>query len=341
MTGFCRIRNSDPNDVPILHTLHSGNTTIDGESANYFMIWRGGKVTKASAWTASTQYYDDGDDNRKTVHNDNHKEQNDNPDGMIVNIIEGPGWVPPPSKPDSSIMTIKTVRGDHVAFTSWFEGRFGHYADDHLPTIAYLKHHVPTSTRFLLHDNPLSRSVLSFLDPSFYDRVTWIQLGDIVRIDDGSLMVAVPHKIPLMWGCLRPYQYLRHWIQQQHPSTTVSGPVVDRNDDDNNNNIRHGKQQKNLVVYYSRNAAAAKHGRSIERSLEKQILELIRVTMDNYGHENDELVIFDGTDPITGETMSVEEQFRLFRHAHTVIGPHGAGILGNLLWVDPVSVFSN
>eukprot|EP00540_Astrosyne_radiata_P003107 CAMPEP_0116837614 /NCGR_PEP_ID=MMETSP0418-20121206/8747_1 /TAXON_ID=1158023 /ORGANISM="Astrosyne radiata, Strain 13vi08-1A" /LENGTH=109 /DNA_ID=CAMNT_0004467509 /DNA_START=340 /DNA_END=666 /DNA_ORIENTATION=+ len=33
--------------------------------------------------------------------------------------------------------------------------------------------------------------------------------------------------------------------------------------------------------------------------------------------------------------MSVAEQFKIFRRAKTIIGPHGAGMLGNLLWVDP------
>ena len=54
--------------------------------------------------------------------------------------------------------------------------------------------------------------------------------------------------------------------------------------------------------------------------------------MEQHNKEDLELVTFDGLDPATNETMSLQEQFDLFQK---IIGPHGTGLGGNLLWIDP------
>lgn len=240
-----------------------------------FAIWLSNRQSRASAWKFA--------------------------EGSVV----GPGWEPPL---DTSPHRI--LHGDYVGFTSWFEGRFGHYMDDHLPTIAYLKSKLPESTKFLLLHTPLSKSVLEFLDPEFADtRVEWVKRREVVKVI-GKLTVTIPYKIPMQWGCCRPYEYLREWIHQQHPSVP--------------------KNRK--VIYYSRNSPSAKHLRKVEVELEQRVIATIRISMRKYGMESD-FVVFDGLDE-NGDLMSTKQQFDLFRSARTIIGAHGAGMLGNLAWVD-------
>ena len=293
MARHVQVRNSDPHDVPHVHRF---DATHNNNGPAYFVIWSGGKTPRASAWGS------------------NHNNNNNNNQHQTHYVV-GDGWEAPPpviaTKHDTRVLRGSNV----VGFTSWFEGRFGHYADDHLPTIALLKHLSPDDTKFLLLDTPLSRNVLGFLDPAFAQRVVWIQEGQVIQIEEGSLTVAIPHQIPLMWGCCRPYEFLRHWVAKQRHQDV---PVL-----------------KTKVVYCSRRAPSAKHGRRLHPDTEKAVLREIRLLMNRL-LPGKELVIFDGVDPRTNQTWAIAEQSRLFRSAHTIIGPHGAGILGNLLWVDPM-----
>ena len=211
----------------------------------------------------------------------------------------------------------RVVRGTHVAFTAWFEGNFGHYFDDHLPSIAYLKSQVPPDTRFLLQDRPLSRNVLRFLDPLFYhQRIEWIQEDEIVEIQDGDLLVSQAAAMPLFFGCCRPYDFLRHWIHQQHP-------LVPPN-------------EQRRVVFYSRASSDTGHGRVLDATQEQQAIAMVKKAMVQYQlPPQTELLVFTGQNS-QGETLAVEEQFAIFRSARTIVGPHGAGLMGNLAWIDPL-----
>ena len=245
-----------------------------------FIIWQGHSKSWASAW------------------NDTHE-------------MEGKGWR---AKPDEHYREPIVLRGDFVAYTSWYEGNYGHYFDDHLPSIAYLKSQVPYETHFLLHDNPLAHEVLAFLDPDFYERIVWIQMRKPYRVV-GNLIVNQPLGLPLMLGCCRPYDYLRHWITTKHPPPGVREPRT--------------------VVYYSRQSHGTLHGRQVEPSLEARIIETIRDAMVRYNRPEHELVVFTGEDA-DGNALSIAEQFRIFRSAKTIIGPHGAGMLGNFAWIHPL-----
>ena len=45
-----------------------------------------------------------------------------------------------------------------------------------------------------------------------------------------------------------------------------------------------------------------------------------------------DLVLFSGTNS-DGSRVSIEDQFDIFRGAHTIIGPHGTGLV-NIMWSD-------
>uniref|UniRef100_A0A7S1D4R6 Glycosyltransferase 61 catalytic domain-containing protein n=1 Tax=Cyclophora tenuis TaxID=216820 RepID=A0A7S1D4R6_CYCTE len=258
------------------------------EKANYY-VHRSGRNPQAVAWTDDKNY------------------------------VQGPGWVTMDELEPPLLREPKVDRvlvGNYVAYTSWFEGNFGHYLDDHLPSIAYLRKELPLSIKFLLLDTKLSRSVLKFLDPYFYqNRIEWIRLREIVRVE-GNLTVSIPVSIPLMHGRGRPHQYLREWVNEQHP-------VV---------------PEKRAIVFYSRSSVDTHHKRIVDRKHERQVVDTVRAAMTRY-HRREELVVFDGSvfnrESRNYTTMSIAEQFRIFRSAKTIIGPHGAGMLGNLVWVDP------
>jgi hypothetical protein len=220
--------------------------------------------------------------------------------------VEGPGWVKPQETVEHEVL-----QGDYVAHFSWFEGVFGHIYDDSLTQIAYLKSLVPETTKWILTDTPLARNVLDFLDPEFSKRIYWVKMGIPVSVN-GTLTVAVMPKIPLFSGCCRPYDHLRKWVAETHPNKTA----------------------EKKIVYYSRDSTDTRHMRKVEAYFEQRILTRIRQAMIRHGVK-EELIVFNGQDT-EGKTMSIKDQYDIFRAARTVIGPHGAGMLGNIMWTDPL-----
>ena len=87
--------------------------------------------------------------------------------------------------------------------------------------------------------------------------------------------------------------------------------------------------QKN-VIYYDR-SVGVDHGRILNHECQNQILNSIRSWMSDNQIEG-ELVLFSGTKS-DGSRVSIEDQFDTFRGAHTIIGPHGTGLV-NVMWSD-------
>eukprot|EP00543_Licmophora_paradoxa_P001773 CAMPEP_0202450846 /NCGR_PEP_ID=MMETSP1360-20130828/9394_1 /ASSEMBLY_ACC=CAM_ASM_000848 /TAXON_ID=515479 /ORGANISM="Licmophora paradoxa, Strain CCMP2313" /LENGTH=140 /DNA_ID=CAMNT_0049069255 /DNA_START=52 /DNA_END=471 /DNA_ORIENTATION=+ len=73
--------------------------------------------------------------------------------------------------------------------------------------------------------------------------------------------------------------------------------------------------------------------RFIRPDIENEIISRITDAMQRQGRKED-LIIFNGFYP-GGQRMTSYEQFLLFKDATTIIGPHGSGISGNLLWTNP------
>jgi hypothetical protein len=91
---------------------------------------------------------------------------------------------------------------------------------------------------------------------------------------------------------------------------------------------------RNKIVYYDRrNPKDTEHQRFMKPDIERQILSMMLQKMKDYGR-TEELVIFNGLDGT--RRLTPEEQFQIFRHATAVIGPHGSGLSGNLLWTNPM-----
>ena len=218
----------------------------------------------------------------------------------ISNIGPRSGWIEPKTK-----KIDKTLCGDYVAFCTWFNGNYGHTMHDSLPYLAWLKNKFPNK-QFILFDNPLNKKLIKFIDQDFYEQIFWIKKNETVNIQ-GELIVSTPDMHPCIMH-KNLMKYLMKWFKQK----LIAKPV-----------------QKN-VIYYDRSVGVG-HGRILNHECQNQILNSIRSWMSDNQIEGD-LVLFSGTNS-DGSRVSIEDQFDIFRGAHTIIGPHGTGLV-NIMWSD-------
>jgi len=214
--------------------------------------------------------------------------------------------------PTSTSKTLVLDSGEYVGYTGWFTGTcYGHFLTDQLPNIAYLRSQRPNA-KFILMDTPMSRNVIQFLDPRFYDSVIWTQKDQHVKIRGGTLSIYKPDvALPTVMG-RNLFRYFWDWMKTTHS-------YYDPN-------------QAPKVIYYTRHNPVVAGGRQIEVKLEARIIEVIKYKMEQHGR-TEELYIYNGNDE-NGNTLSVEDQFFLFRSATTAIGPHGTGLV-NAIWMNP------
>lgn len=245
---------------------------------------------------------------------DNHGKVSD-----IVKMSGKNGLLVPPDQDALQNYDIMNIQGPCMSFMSWFPDNYGHFLHDHLPVIAYLRQVMKSvygrDIKFILYDTPVMRGVIEAVDPDFYSNVIWLQPNQIIRVENGELLTVNKHKIPT-FGL---FDYLRLWLAEMRmvrPQIDVA-PV----------NPPH-------VIFYTRGGKDTKHGREVDEQNEKDILALMRRKLDEYNRPEG-IIIYNGIDEVTGETMSIEKQFHLFRSASTVIGPHGSG-MANVIWMDPL-----
>lgn len=161
----------------------------------------------------------------------------------------------------------------------------------------------------------MSRKFLEFLDPDFYkNRIVWAPHSTVYHIK-GQLTVHIPLGIPdPIFGCCSGWDPMRQWIAEKHPERTP--------------------EDEKYVIWHTRKGNSdAKHGRVLEPSMEAQAIKQVEAKLKQH-KKNETIVIFDGRDE-NGETMSIEDQFAVFRGAFAFIGPHGSGFGGNYIWTDP------
>jgi len=208
------------------------------------------------------------------------------------------------------------VHGDYVAYTGWMYGNLGHFMHDNLPNIAYLKYLLPNATGFILGYDELHARILEFIDPVFSKKIRWIDRHHHIFQVDGELTVTTTNQ-PHYVGCCDYFDPLRQWMAEAHPEVPA----------------------KKVVIFYTRgnketgeSSADNYHGRVLNPQKEKWCLNLINQKLKQY-NRTEEVVVFDGMEK--GITMSIENQFKLFRSASTIIGPHGSGLGGNFIWTNP------
>ena len=86
----------------------------------------------------------------------------------------------------------------YVAFTNHWPGNFGHFLHDHLPSIAYARHVLPDTTKFILVKNENDRKTLRFIDAEFEaERVVWAEERTIYKVSNGSMSGLPPIETPI------------------------------------------------------------------------------------------------------------------------------------------------
>lgn len=215
------------------------------------------------------------------------------------------------------------VDGDAAGYFGFFAGNYGNTLHENLPTVAYMREVLPPHTKFLLADDAagMMRKLIGFIDPTFESRIVWLkQLQPATVTGGGTLTISLstntssgPESSGAYNHILVPY--LRRWIAEQHPRSKN----VPMNDGDR------------TVVFYSRAGTASE--RVLEKGHEQDVIASIERIKAEYGVAN-EVVVFTGHDPATGDLLSLEQQMNIFRRAKYIVGPHGSG-LSNVIWTDP------
>lgn len=85
----------------------------------------------------------------------------------------------------------------------------------------------------------------------------------------------------------------------------------------------------NDVIFYTRKGTTSR--RVLNSENENQAINLIKQKMKEF-KINGEFKTFSGKDE-NNNTLSVRAQIEIFKNAHTVIGPHGSGLV-NFVWSD-------
>lgn len=273
-------------DLPPLHYLKNGN----------YVIWSDGCTCNQSAWNEQQ-------------------------------IIEGSGWSDPfeiQEKDKENCLYYadqlwdrhknedfkknpkrRSLKGNYVGFHSWWSNAYGHVIHDSLPLLAYLKASVDNSFKFLILNQSNIKNILKAFDKDFYNRVEWIELGEVISVE-GDLIVPTPDHCPCIMAN-NLMSYLLDWISISSPK-----PI-----------------ERNNIIFYTRHNVADLRVLNLEN--EKDIIaSLKKFLIDNKINGN--LIIFSSKDE-NGNTLSVEEQISIFRSANTIIGPHGTG-LSNITWCD-------
>jgi Glycosyltransferase 61 len=229
-----------------------------------------------------------------------------------ADVATGFGWYAPP---DPKVLPTRTLVGKYGFFTAWILGNYGHYLHDHLPSLAYLRkatvNEYDEDARFILPDFGRYKEMVNFTDPEFYKRIDWVAFGEVVKIE-GEVIYLEPTGFPEFGGHAL-MKYVREWLVEAHP--------FDQADFDTNKH----------VVFYNRTGTA--RTRILDSEQEKKVVATIRAAMDRHGLGDQEIVIFSGKDK-NGETVTMDEQFQIFRRASTIIGPHGSG-MSNMIWTNP------
>ena len=200
------------------------------------------------------------------------------------------------------------MEGDYVGFHNWINGNYPHLLMDHLSMVAWLDQEVVSEdTKFIFVDMPITKHVMSKLDPEFFEnRLVWIKPGELFHVT-GTLTVAMPKKWPqegFMGNLLQ-------WLRRIHPE-----PVI-----------------KDKYIFYSRTSKEVYHGRKMNVEFEQSVIEIVRHKMkQQLGISGDELIIFNGLNE-DGSQIPFDEQYDLFSRAKTIIGPHGGG-MANMVWAS-------
>jgi capsular polysaccharide biosynthesis protein len=199
----------------------------------------------------------------------------------------------------------RLLKGNYVGFHSWWSNNYGHILHDNLPLLAYLKATLNESYKFIMLNSPVVKNIIKALDKNFYNRIEWIETGEIITVD-GNLIVPTPDHYP----CIMVNNLMSYFLEWS--SNLLPKPL-----------------ERNKIIFYTRRDTTK--FRVLNSENEKKIVDSLKNFLTD-NKVDGELIIFSGNDE-NGNTLPIDEQMSIFRSAHTIIGPHGTGLI-NIMWCD-------
>lgn len=206
------------------------------------------------------------------------------------------------------------LTGPYVVFYAFFhDDQYGHTLHDHLPPIAWLRNNLPANYKFALEESKMTSKIVQYLDPELFDRITWVSPNLLyIFVDKVSLFVHRTSRAAMRSPIL--IDAMRQWVDECTARVLPDLP-------------------QNLVVFYSRHSPHGTfHGRVVDLQHEQVLIDMVKAKLVAR-NRTDTLIVFNGRDLTNiNNTMSFQDQIKLFRSATTVIGPHGTG-LANIAWM--------
>ena len=271
-------------DLPSMHCLKNGNYAIWSDACTCDQsAWNQHCIIEGSGWSNPFETKPEDKENCLYIRDilwDNHNQKN-----LKKN----------PKK--------RLLKGSYVGFHSWQSNNYGHILHDNHPLLAYLNATLNESYKFIMLNRPVIKEIIKALDNNFYDRIEWIENGEIVTVD-GNLIVPKPDHYP----CIMAKNLMSFFLEWS--SRSLPKPV-----------------ERNKIIFYTRRNTT--NFRVLNAENEKEIVHSLKKFLaDN--KVDGELVVFSGKDE-NGNTLPIDEQISIFRSAHTIIGPHGTGLV-NVMW---------
>lgn len=197
------------------------------------------------------------------------------------------------------------VNGKFIGFHTWWHNNYGHILHDNLPYLAWLISNFDEEYKIILLKGNVKQEIIKEISMKLYNRILWVDIGEIVKIN-GELVVSIPDVFPTIMG-KNFMPYFKDMISSASEKSN----------------------EQNDVIFYTRNGTTNRRVLNLEN--ENQAINLIKHKMKEFSITG-ELKIFSGMDE-NKNILSIRTQLEIFKNAHTVIGPHGSGLV-NFVWSD-------
>ena len=263
-----------------------------------YAIWNGGPSVLQSAWN-----------NKKTIKGAGFVSPHTIDDTEKINFVGQRVDIPWEKYKTSDVKTNPTkttkVNGKFIGFHTWWHNNYGHILHDNLPYLAWLISNFDEEYKIILLKGNVKQEIIKEISAELYNRILWVDIGEVIKIN-GELVVSIPDVFPTIMG--------KNFMPYFKDVISSASKKPDKSND---------------VIFYTRNGTTNRRVLNLEN--ENQVIGLIKQKMKEF-NINGELKIFSGM----GENkniLSIRTQIEIFKNAHTVIGPHGSGLV-NFVWSD-------
>lgn len=263
-----------------------------------YAIWNGGASVLQSAWNSEQIIRGAGFVSPYEI-NDSEKI---NFIGSMVNI---PWKKYKTSDIKNNPRKTTRVNGKYIGFHTWWHNNYGHILHDNIPYLAWLISNFNKDYKIILLKGGVREEIIKETSIELYNRILWVEVGEVIKIN-GELIVSIPDVFPTIMG--------KNFMPYFKDLLSCASKKPDMPND---------------VIFYTRKGTTSR--RVLNSENENQAINLIKQKMKEF-KINGEFKTFSGKDE-NNNTLSVRAQIEIFKNAHTVIGPHGSGLV-NFVWSD-------